>query len=102
MSVLSDQVYFFYILLAEAVQLLVSSLADDSSVVREASMASLRDIASLYVLFISFYFVHKTCNYEYREIFDTELLCDFFFFFYLGIRFWYLIVAMLCLVEDEG
>lgn len=81
MSVLSDQVYFFYILLAEAVQLLVSSLADDSSVVREASMASLRDIASLYVLFISFYFVHKTCNYEYREIFDTELLCDFFFFF---------------------
>lgn len=35
--------------MAEAVQLLVSSLADDSSVVREASMASLRDIASLYV-----------------------------------------------------
>lgn len=39
--------------MAEAVQLLVSSLADDSSVVREASMASLRDIASLYVLIVS-------------------------------------------------
>ncbi|XP_023639673.1 protein SHOOT GRAVITROPISM 6 isoform X1 [Capsella rubella] len=36
----------------EAVQLLVSSLADDSSVVREASMASLRDIASLNPLLV--------------------------------------------------
>ncbi|CAN8284973.1 unnamed protein product [Cochlearia groenlandica] len=36
----------------EAVQLLVSSLADDSTVVREASMASLRDIASLNPLLV--------------------------------------------------
>lgn len=37
-------------LIAEAVQILVSSLADESSVVREASMASLKDIATLYSL----------------------------------------------------
>lgn len=37
-------------LIAEAVQILVSSLADESPVVREASMASLKDIATLYSL----------------------------------------------------
>lgn len=36
----------------EAVQVLVSSLADESSVVREASMASLKDIASLNPLLV--------------------------------------------------
>lgn len=36
---------------------------------------------------------------EYWKISDTELLCVFFL---PGIRFWFLIVAMLCLVEDEG
>ncbi|KAJ8753981.1 hypothetical protein K2173_001879 [Erythroxylum novogranatense] len=36
----------------EAVQVLVSSLADDSSVVREASMASLKDVASLNPLLV--------------------------------------------------
>ncbi|KFK36555.1 hypothetical protein AALP_AA4G138800 [Arabis alpina] len=36
----------------EAVQLLVSSLSDDSSVVKEASMASLKDIASLNPLLV--------------------------------------------------
>lgn len=38
---------------AEAVQILVSSLADESSVVREASMASLKDIAALYSFFLT-------------------------------------------------
>lgn len=36
----------------EAVQILVSSLADESSVVREASMASLKDIAALSPLLV--------------------------------------------------
>lgn len=36
----------------EAVQVLVASLADDSSVVREASMASLKDIAALNPLLV--------------------------------------------------
>ncbi|WCJ34428.1 ARM repeat superfamily protein [Euphorbia peplus] len=40
------------ILAPEAIQVLVSSLADDSSVVREASMASLIDIASLNPLLV--------------------------------------------------
>ncbi|XP_059667544.1 protein SHOOT GRAVITROPISM 6 isoform X2 [Cornus florida] len=37
---------------SEAVQILVSSLADDSSMVREASMASLKDIANLNPLLV--------------------------------------------------
>ncbi|KAI9086376.1 hypothetical protein K1719_031830 [Acacia pycnantha] len=40
------------IMAPEAVQVLVSSLADDSSVVREASMASLKDIAALNPLLV--------------------------------------------------
>lgn len=43
--------YWFGLVLefAEAVQVLVSSLADESPLVREASMASLKDIATLYL-----------------------------------------------------
>lgn len=37
---------------AEAVQVLVSSLADDSPIVREASMAALKDITSLNPLLV--------------------------------------------------
>lgn len=36
--------------LPEAVQVLVSSLADESPMVREASMASLKEISALYLL----------------------------------------------------
>lgn len=89
-------ILLFYFL-AEAVQLLVSSLADDSSVVREASMASLRDIASLYAPVISFTFKLLYMHNEFWDISDTEMLCDF-----PGIRFWFSIVAMLCHLEDEG
>lgn len=65
--------------MAEAVQLLVSSLADDSSVVREASMASLRDIASLYVPFILFS----------RLLHTQDIRNQYLLFAFTGIRFWF-------------
>ncbi|KAL0426444.1 UNVERIFIED_CONTAM: protein SHOOT GRAVITROPISM 6 [Sesamum latifolium] len=51
----------------EAVQLLVSSLADDSPIVREASAATLKDIASLYkkdqdVAFVATCSLHNLLN----------------------------------------
>ena len=50
-------------LFAEAVQVLVSSLADESLIVRDAAMSSLKDLAPLYTAF-PLSFNTYTCSFQ--------------------------------------